>query len=156
MKMIIRPLHYYLCIITILLITTVHAGTYFNKYFRYIFPKPNAHFVSTETTLIFCLKEEWKQKVDLSQIDLKISGQYSGKHDGKLSVTDDQTTLIFIPFERFKPDEKVRVEISLNNITQSKPATYEFTTSRNVVSDNNHNEILSSEYSPIKIGKNSR
>jgi len=78
--------------------------------FQYLSPKPNSILNSRETNIIIRHGKE----IDLSTINkslLTVTGSLSGKHDGKLILSDDDKTIVFNPSTPYLPDENISVHL---------------------------------------------
>jgi hypothetical protein len=78
---------------------------------EYYSPISGAGLIPAQTTLTF----RFSEKLDLSsltQVDLQAQGSISGSHPGRLSLCDDQRTVIFQPDRPFTPSETVTVTVS--------------------------------------------
>lgn len=98
--------------------------------FRYLSPKPGAELVSREASIIV----RPGLRIDPFELDhileVNVHGSASGAHRGVLRLSDDQRTCIFDPHRRFRPGERVTVEIRYR--PQAEEAvyfTFEFTVS---------------------------
>lgn len=99
-----------LCLLVALFFASQMATAQISK-FQYISPKPNSILNSKETNIIL----RQGDKIDLSTVMnslLTVYGSESGKHDGKLILSDDEKTLVFNPSAPYLPDENVNVRLS--------------------------------------------
>jgi hypothetical protein len=79
--------------------------------FQYLSPKPNSILNSKETNIIIRQGEE----IDLSTISkslISVTGSQSGKHDGRLILSDDNKTIVFNPSTYYTPNENVNVRLN--------------------------------------------
>jgi hypothetical protein len=79
--------------------------------YEYIFPGPGARYVHPGTPIILRLKKISPEDIMNPSTCIKVSGDESGTHSGKISIASDKRTLIFEPEKSFKPGEKVYVTI---------------------------------------------
>jgi hypothetical protein len=89
-------------------ILIVNINLFSQETFQYISPVNNAKLVSLKTNIILRAKEKIDLPALVSNI-IKVQGEKSGKHQGKVKLSDDGKTLIFIPVNQFEPNEEVRV-----------------------------------------------
>ena len=116
-----------------LLITVLIAnGNLFSQEtFQYISPLKDSKLVSLNSTIILGAKDN----IDFSTVKestIIVTGNKSGVHKGKVKLSDDKKTLIFIPTKQFEPNEKVSVNISTGIKTvdgeELASVSYQFTT----------------------------
>jgi len=79
--------------------------------YQYVFPGPGARYVHPGTPIILRLKNISPEDLSNPSSCIKVSGEESGIHSGKLSIASDKRTLLFEPEKSFKPGEKVHVII---------------------------------------------
>ncbi len=117
---------------TFLVITfLLNVNLFSQEKFQYISPVKNSSLVSLSSTIILGAKN----KIDFLTVDASkiiVTGNKSGIHKGKVKLSDDKKTLIFVPAKQFEPNEKVSVNIS-SGIRTIKgenlgPVSYQFTT----------------------------
>ncbi len=117
---------------TFFIITFLFSVNLFSQEkFQYISPVKNAKLVSLNSTLILGAKDE----IDLSTVatgTISVTGSKSGIHKGKVKLSDDKKTLIFVPDNQFQANEKVSVNISSEIKTikgeSLAPVSFQFTT----------------------------
>ena len=78
--------------------------------FQFVSPADNAKLVSLSTNIIASSKDEIDFN-NLSSDIIIIKGEKSGIHNANIKLSDDKKTLIFIPLNKFEPDENVVVNI---------------------------------------------
>jgi hypothetical protein len=100
--------------------------------FQYISPKPHSILNSRETNIII----RQGDRIDNSSLDgsrLSVIGSSSGAHQGTLTLSDDQKTILFRPTDPYAPDETVTVTLSGGIRTVDRndigSFTFSFTTS---------------------------
>ena len=79
--------------------------------YQFCSPKPNSFGINPETTLII----RYGEKIDTATLNdgyLKVAGEISGTHSGKLKLNQDQLTLIFQPDHYFAINEKVHIHLN--------------------------------------------
>jgi len=115
-------------LITIFLL---NVNLFSQEKFQYISPVKNSSLVSLNSTIIL----GGKDKIDFSTVDagkIIVTGIKSGIHKGKVKLSDDKKTLIFIPAKQFEPWETVSVNILSGIKTiygeNLDPVSYQFTT----------------------------
>ncbi len=95
-------------------------------FFQYVFPKSGSELVSPQTTLIFRLHDRWQGIIGPDQMQVKVTGESSATHQGKLFLAADQQTVIFKPAQPFAESETVSVEISLAYPAYGPAINYQF------------------------------
>ena len=76
-----------------------------------ITPKNNSFYVSLSNNIILrCDKQV--DPSSLSQDEFIVMGNISGKHVGKVKISDNNRTILFLPENKFAPDEEVNVTIT--------------------------------------------
>ena len=113
--------------------------------FDYISPKPNSEMNSPQTNII--LRAD--RNVNVATLDgnmLEVYGSKSGKHLGKLELSDDNATITFQPYKPFALSEEVVVHY-LGNITAAdgaklEPLTFSFKITEKLM----NNPISDSEF----------
>src|SRR5439155_1976527 len=77
----------------------------------YISPRPGAGLVSPGTTIAV----RYGPKIDAASVRdglFQVEGAQSGRHTGRIILSDDHSTVIFRPYLPFAPAEKVSVNLS--------------------------------------------
>ena len=110
--------------------------------FQYISPLPGSSLVSRETNIIIRPGGLMAQNSINSPSPLAVNGSLSGRHEGKMILSDDLRTLVFNPSTPFLSGETVTVllEVGIRHAdgTPVSPLSFFFTittTSRAVASD---------------------
>ncbi|MCH8032997.1 MAG: aryl-sulfate sulfotransferase [Bacteroidetes bacterium] len=80
--------------------------------FQYISPLPDSKLHSRQTNIIFSHKNFIDQSTLLKDNVIKVTGLQSGIHSGKIILSDDGKTILFIPDELFAPGETVTVALN--------------------------------------------
>ena len=103
--------------------------------FEYLNPKPNSNYVSVKSCILI-RQGETINKAGLNSDLLKVYGTKSGIHTGKLSLSDDNRTIIFTPSNYFNTNEDVTVKLSKGLTTESGKQVgnleFHFHTSKNI------------------------
>ncbi len=76
--------------------------------FEYISPLNNSTLVSLKTNVILKSADDIDAN-SLSQNEFEVNGSKSGIHKGEVKLSDDNKTILFIPFTQFEADEIVSV-----------------------------------------------
>ncbi|MFO7445795.1 MAG: aryl-sulfate sulfotransferase [Ignavibacteriaceae bacterium] len=100
-----------------------------SKQFKYISPVPGSNLNPPESNIIIRMGDDFDASA-LSDASLfNVTGSKSGKHSGKVVLTEDNKTVLFYPDKRFANGETVTVELKggSRNIT---PFSYSFETSK--------------------------
>ena len=79
--------------------------------FQYISPLPGSTFVSRETNIIIRPGDPIDRN-SISDGDIQVMGETSGRHAGDLILSDDTQTLVFAPTSGFTDGEKVTVTLA--------------------------------------------
>jgi len=120
--------------------------------YAYIFPGPGAMYVDSNSSIILRFKS--KSPNDLVNLSncIKVKGEQSGVHSGKISIASDRQTVLFQPEEKYKSGEQVNVFIdpifSGQQSNMVKPLNYGFTVRENGVeltTDRINNEYTGQE-----------
>ena len=82
----------------------------FPQSYVYISPKDNSILVSLKTNIILRSNEDINP-ASLSPDEFSISGSISGAHQGKVKLSDDNKTILFMPDKQFAANENVNVNI---------------------------------------------
>ncbi len=103
--------------------------------FQYINPRPNSSYVSVKS-LILIRQGGIINKAGLNDNLISVIGSISGFHAGKLTLSDDNRTLIFTPNNYFQLDEDVTVKLNeglktINDIPINN-LEFHFHTSKNI------------------------
>lgn len=150
-------------IIAIFLITAIQSlpQSINTDKFEYISPVPSSKFNSPKTNIII----RFGEKFDLSKTNVNslitVTGSKSGKHNGRIVLTEDQKTIIFNPQIPFADNEKVTVNLNKRIKTFSQkdtpPLRFSFKTSKiyNIEKDNLELPKLYSGSRNISYKKNS-
>jgi hypothetical protein len=88
------------------------------KMYEYLSPIPFSVYHNPETAILV----RYGAKIDISSLKnelLQASGSISGKHKGKITVSQDQRTIIFKPDQAFSFDEEVSFHLGEGIQTQS-------------------------------------
>jgi hypothetical protein len=78
--------------------------------YQYLFPLPNSTLVNAQTNIII----RFGDGIDRGSVKervLRVVGSATGEHDGKVSLSDDNRTIVFRPVNPFADGESVTVEI---------------------------------------------
>ncbi|MDQ1265547.1 MAG: hypothetical protein QG635_698, partial [Bacteroidota bacterium] len=94
----------------ITLIIIINVNLLFGKGFDYYSPSPNSILNSIESSLIF-KTSLYIDNLSIQNANIIVTGNKSGLHYGKLAVTDDNHTVIFVPDIPFATNEKVTVKL---------------------------------------------
>jgi Arylsulfotransferase (ASST)/Bacterial Ig-like domain/Kre9/KNH-like N-terminal Ig-like domain/Secretion system C-terminal sorting domain len=77
----------------------------------YTSPRNNASYVTLQTSVI--LKSDLKIDAEaLNSKFIKVIGSISGDHNGTISLSDDEQTIVFKPENNFSPGEEVTVSVN--------------------------------------------
>ena len=79
--------------------------------FEYLNPLPGSKYVSPETNIII-KPSGIIDKTTVNSNLISVIGEQSGIHEGKFLLSDDSRTLVFNPFSKFSPYEKVTVKLN--------------------------------------------
>lgn len=78
----------------------------------YISPLPGSKYIKPQTNIII----RSKSLIDAADIHnssiLQAKGSVSGLHKGKINLSDDGRTIVFLPYTPFTPGEKVSIRIN--------------------------------------------
>jgi len=122
--------------------------------FEYVNPIPNSSYASVKTCILI-RQGSVINKASLNASLIRVVGTKSGTHTGKLSISDDNKTIIFTPDTYFQTDEDVTVTLNKGITTRSGISVsnleFRFHTSKNIstfsfspISQNNSpNNLLS-------------
>ncbi len=80
--------------------------------FQYISPIPGSEMNSPETNIIIRYGKPFKQDVVTNQKIFIVKGELSGIHQGRIKLTEDNRTLLFVPQIPFAEGENVSVGFS--------------------------------------------
>ena len=86
--------------------------------YQYYSPKQNSTGLNPETEIVI----RYGKQIDANTISdesLQVSGEFSGKHTGRFTLSKDQLTLIFKPDQYFSPAEKVSVQLKVGIKTRA-------------------------------------
>ncbi len=93
------------------LLAAVQGEPATNPTVQYVSPRPGAMFVSPRTTILI----RPSGKLDMQSLRKKsviaVQGSISREHPGRLSLSDDERTIIFSPDQPFSPGESVAVSV---------------------------------------------
>ncbi len=92
--------------------------TIFPQSFEYISPKNNSEFVSLNNNIIL-KSSEYIDESSLNINEFVVNGSKSGVHGGVVKLSDDGKTILFLPENKFLPDEVVNVNIKSGILTRS-------------------------------------
>ena len=81
---------------------------------QYLSPIPNAKLVSKETAIIIRYKECDSYNLSILSKLFHVEGNISGRHHGKVILSDDNKTLIYKLDRKFSPGEIVSVKLPMN------------------------------------------
>ena len=99
--------------------------------YQYVFPGPGAKYVHPYSTIILRFKRISPANLTNLNSSIKVSGEESGIHSGKIIIASDKRTLIFKSQRSFNPGEKVHVSFNPhlpgNNLYTVGSLDYEFT-----------------------------
>lgn len=94
-------------VLYLLLIASLNAEV---QDFQYLYPKPNATLISTESNVII-RHSEYLDRASISGELLIVTGEKSGIHEGEIILSDDAKTMIFNPAFAFVDTELVSVQL---------------------------------------------
>jgi hypothetical protein len=94
----------------------------------YLSPKPDAEWVSIQSTIILRFDEELTGRIDPSQVLIQVIGDKSGYHQGQLMRSKQQKTYIFKPNHSFEINDTVKVMISFEIEGKKNDFSYQFYT----------------------------
>jgi len=80
--------------------------------FQYISPLPDSKLHSRQTNIIFNHENFIDHSTLIKDNLIKVAGSQSGNHGGKIILSDDGKTILFIPDELFAPGETVTVTLN--------------------------------------------
>ncbi len=90
----------------------IYAQKIYTGKFRYISPTPDSKYNSPATNIIIKFSDAFSNyNIDNSVI---VEGSKSGKHQGKIILTEENKTLIFQPYNSFLEGETVTVKLTKN------------------------------------------
>ncbi len=123
MKKIILILGIYLFLTCALFATTT-------DHLQYISPVPNS-IMNSRSTNIIIRQGSFIDESSIKNNLLEVIGEKSGKHEGRIILSDDRKTIIFNPYEKFDPSEEVTVIMQSGLKTfqghEVPPAIFSFT-----------------------------
>jgi hypothetical protein len=90
--------------------------------YEYLSPLPGSAYHLPETTIVLRYGDQIDRNT-LKDDHFHVLGSKSGKHGGKLSLSDDEKTLIFKPHQPFFFDERIEVFI-IGGIATTSGTTY--------------------------------
>ena len=96
--------------IVILFNTLILASS--SKDYQYISPMPGSDFNTRESSIIIREGSIIDRTCITNLEAIKVTGTKSGEMPGKIILSADERTIIFKPFRKFEPGEKVTVQIS--------------------------------------------
>lgn len=79
---------------------------------EYVSPKLGSIDNSTENNIVVRLSDTIDPDKLIPQDLIRVSGIHSGRVEGKISLSDDNRTLIFTPFKNFIPGDIISVDLS--------------------------------------------
>jgi len=97
--------------VILIILLIVSSELTFAQKFEYIFPKNNSILVSLSTDIILESNENI-DKTSLTQSEFKVVGSLSGVHNGDVKLSDDNKTILFLPNNKFSPNEVVGVIVN--------------------------------------------
>lgn len=106
-----KMVKYNLYTILILLIMIVVNQLLVSKDYNYISPLPGSVMNDLNSNIII-RDGRHIDKNTLSENIILVTGSKSGKHNGKIVLSDDNKTIVFKPFVKFFPHEKITVSIN--------------------------------------------
>ena len=89
-----------------------------SKMYEYLSPIPFSEYHNPETAILV----RYGAKIDISSLKnelLQVTGSISGKHTGKITVSQDQRTIVFKPDQAFSFNEEVSFHLGEGIQTQS-------------------------------------
>lgn len=129
---------------------------------QYLSPIPGSQNVSQQSNIIVRMGPQLDRLVTTDLMLFSVQGTKSGTIDGKIILSDDEKTLIFLPSKSFLPDEKIFVSIK-NGIRSLSgeylnPLHFEFTVSplstlEKETLDRNAAEVYFPEGQPVDVGQ---
>jgi hypothetical protein len=78
--------------------------------YTYVSPLPGAELVSPENNVVIRLGPAI-DAASVDDLDLAVTGDRSGEHSGRMSLSDDGSTLVFVPTQPFDTGERVTVRL---------------------------------------------
>lgn len=106
---------------------------------QYVSPRPGSTLVSQQTNIILRAGGTLDHAVAGDPSLVVVQGDASGSHTGKLTLSDDEHTLVFLPTEAFTPGENVTVTLRGGVHTPQGadfgPLTFQFRVSPNTTKD---------------------
>ncbi|OGU54916.1 MAG: hypothetical protein A2V66_02080 [Ignavibacteria bacterium RBG_13_36_8] len=90
--------------------TILCCSDIFAQSFQYVSPKPGSTYNTMESTIII-REGSFIDRFGLNEFDIFVYGSISGKINGELLLSNDNKTIIFKPYQKFLPGEKVTVEV---------------------------------------------
>ena len=113
--------------------------------YQFISPLPGSKLILPENNIII-RQGDIIDATTIKEASIEIVGSISGLHSGKLMLSDDMRTLIFIPLTHFTPGEKVNVKVYGGIYTANgdmlSPITFDFYISQ-TISKNASDKALS-------------
>ncbi len=82
---------------------------------NYISPKPGSIYNSSSENIIIKVDRNLDRSKSYNSL-FKVYGSKSGKISGEIIFSDDNKTLIFKPYNKFKKSEKVTIDFSNETI----------------------------------------
>ena len=92
----------------------------------YQYPQPGEQNVLPSTTIIIRPYSDIIHSHSPSDFSFEVSGSQSGDHNGKISICDDNETVIFVPENPFTTGERVSVSFSILGRDPLPPINYFF------------------------------
>jgi len=100
---------------------------------QYVSPVPDSKMVSAQTNIIMRIGESLVSSIEKDTSLFVVIGSLSGKHQGHVSVSDDNETVMFKPHIPFTPGEIVTVHLRTGIRTRrgstNRPLDFSFTIS---------------------------
>ena len=105
---------------------------------EYQSPNNGDEYVPQRTTLIVRLRKSFMGGHSAKDFFLSAQGNLSGSHSGKVVISDDDQTVIFIPEQPFAVNEHVKVNLSISGSEMSPLASYSFHTTTMTEQERGH------------------
>ncbi len=102
-----------------------------NAGYEYVSPVPGSTLVSAENDVVLRTGREFAP-AQVALLEVVVTGSRSGLHAGRLSLSDDDRTLVFEPDQPFAPGESVTVEAGKEHglgLGLLPPLTFDFAVS---------------------------
>ncbi|NQT26975.1 aryl-sulfate sulfotransferase [candidate division KSB1 bacterium] len=97
---------------------------------QFLYPKPGSEHVSNQASIILRLNNISANDIVNRFACIRVRGEQSGLHSGRIKIAADLKTLTFKPDQSFTPGETVRVSLSPkthNSVQVMNPFGFQFT-----------------------------